>query len=387
MTHQNRQTTDPDQIHRFIERLFLRLPVKLRDKSGEYPIKVLQFDGTLLSISKPERAGGLRLLVVSHKEHQILAECKVMESGETDIERLKPTKLHIRPKVRQEERVQVRGGECILSSCLTQNSIPERLGSMNKKREAITQIYKNAFEERLPPGAIVNIILRKSGRLDHRMRPMQQQYKAIFAPHMKEKIKWATLNMGNFLSFTDYEKVLRYDDIPKVIISEVCEPLWFHSLYLYGYVQVFLRNMLTEENYDIISKLTRQLEVDFVGHDCLPKNRNYCRVLDINHQGLSFLHPHAPRVLKDFMPGESIIFDLYFTNDIKASFTGVIKNIKSEEKAHRFGVQLDPMTPDRYDILDEYLKSLKNTETNTATPPEPPPTKSSESDENQSRAS
>ncbi len=357
-TSAKKQTNDPAQLHAVITKLFTRVPVRLLFKNGsDAPTMVLAYESGLLRIEAPVLESKVRLLTLKHRESHLILECIVVsrdEAGET----LRPVRLHIRNFIRSEKRhpVGATGGP-VVTSCLAINAFPQHLASMNKKRDVLLRVYTGTLAEKFSEKSYIKIQLRRTSRMDHRMRLLHQWQRPIFAPDIRERAPWAVVDPNRFIRFEDYETILRYESPPKEIISELTQPLWYRGLYLYGFVQILSEQVLTEDQQEYLGRLAQQMEKDLEGYECLPMNPVTCPLVDISRHGLAFLHPHNANIIKAFMPGENIIFDLNLPGREPASYTGVIKNIRALEKAHRFGIQLDDMSPEQEQNLAEYLEA------------------------------
>ena len=361
MSQTHRQTNDPLQMHKVIEHAFVRGTVHLRDRNGESSTRVLRYQRPVLEIEVPPAdqndQARVRLLTVDHNDHLLLLECGVLKrNGGTEI--LKPARLHIRAKQRSETRHKISHGEATepyITGCIPVASIPSSLASLDARRDAIIRVYSMALRERYLEGAEVKVLLRRSNRLDHRMRPMFHRPKPIFAPHRFEEEHWMRPGVENFVPFTEYRKIRSYDDVPRTFVSEIAEPLWFRGQYLYGYLQVIHREVMDDEMYTAIHELARKLELDMEGYECLPRNPTRCEVEDLSHSGVGFVVSRNSPHIKGFMPGEAIFFQLCLPGQEPLELGGVIQNVKNQETGFRFGVEITRIGPEASQILDTYL--------------------------------
>lgn len=361
MSQNHRQTNDPAQLQKVIEQVFLKVPVRLRDRNGETAARILRYQQPILEIELPatDAEARIRLLTLEHRDHLMMLECGVLKRNEKS-EYLKPVRLHIREKQRIETRFKINHGdskEPYITGCLPVASIPTLLSSLDAKRDAIVRVYSMALREKYADGAEVKVLLRRSNRLDHRMRPMLTLQKPIFAPDRFEESYWLQAGMEDFVPFNEYRKIRTYQDIPRAFVSEVSEPLWFRKQYLYGYLQVIHRERMDREMYDAIHNLARKLELDLEGHECLPRNKTRCEVEDLSHSGVGFLVPRNSPFIKGFMPGEAIFFSLCLPDQEPMELGGVIQNVRNQENGFRFGVEIARMRPEDTRILDAYLSA------------------------------
>ncbi|MEQ9362705.1 MAG: PilZ domain-containing protein [Leptospirales bacterium] len=361
MSQNHRQTNDPAQLRKVIEQVFVSAPVRLRDRTGETEAKILRYQQPILEIQSPAVDGEarVRLLSLEHGEHLLLLECGVLKRNGAS-EYLKPVRLHIRPKQRSETRTKIDHGasrEPYITGCIPVASIPAQLASLDARRDAIIRVYSMALREKYPEGAEVKVLLRRSNRLDHRMRPMLALQKPIYAPDRFEESQWLREGMEDFIPFGEYRKIRTYQDIPRTYVSEVSEPLWFRSQYLYGYLQVISKEMMDREMYDGINNLARKLELDLEGYECLPRNKTRCEVEDLSPSGVGFLVPRNSPHVKSFMPGEAIFFSLRLPEQEPMELGGVIQNVRNQENGFRFGVEITRIRVEDSRGLDAYLSA------------------------------
>jgi hypothetical protein len=357
MSQNHRQTNDPDQLQKVIEQVFSVAPVRLRDRNGETDAHILRYHQPILEIALPPVEARIRLLTLDHRDHLLMLECGVLKRNDAS-EYLKPLRLHIRAKQRSETRFKVDHGgstEPYITGCLPVATLPTALSSFDARRDAVIRVYSLALRERFPEGCEVKVLLRRSNRLDHRMRPIMHYRKPIFAPHRFEEGHWLMAGMGDFVPYSEYRKVRTYEDVPRSFLSEVSEPLWFRGQYLYGYLQVINRAVMDLEQYGVVQQLARKLELDLEGYECLPVNHTRCEVEDLSHSGVGFMVPRNSPHVKGFMPGEAIFFTLCLPDQSPLQLGGVIQNVKNLEAGFRFGVEISRISVEDSQILDSYL--------------------------------
>lgn len=354
-----RRTKDPEQLKKLIEHLYCKLDVSLRHADGDFPVRVLGFANNTLEIDGPPVEGSERILKVENREHLMLLECEFIESREAGRESVRPVALELRKKQARDPRVAVdeeQSRTLWISGCLPQATIPAAMGSLNKKRDVIVRVYANALREALgEEDHIVSIHLRRSNRLDHRMRPMAARRAAIFAPSRYEELFVDDVDLSCVLPFEDYVRIRSYDDYPRTIVSEISYPLWFRKTYLYGYIQILGKRQLGAPAMELAAQTARKLETDLLGYECLPKNPLRCPILDFSHTGIGFLLPNHSPYVKSVMPGEPLILDVHWPDEALSTITGVVKSMKNMERAYRIGLQLDPMTPETTTLIETHV--------------------------------
>ncbi len=354
---ESRVTNDPGQLARVIQNVFLKRAPLLRDEFGEGSVELQEYrDGVLFAKhGRPEAR--VRLLFLLHGDHLLVLECGVDERMATGVEKLRPRKLHLRPP-RRAERMPIsseQGENVFATGCVPVDAIPEALNHMNRKRDRVLEVYGKALGERLPSGSTVDFRLRRTQRLDPHMRAMQLAHRPIFAPHTSDTTFWALMDPATFVPFEQYAEVRRYED-DKELRSEIAVPLWYRDLFLYGYVYVRATEPLTLPAFQVASAIAGRVHEEFTKHGCLPQSNARCTLLDISRTGAGILYPHRSGYHKAFMPGAEVLIDLKLGEAGDISCLGVLKNIRSLEHAHRFGIEFAPLSPAQEELLTVFLE-------------------------------
>ncbi len=346
MSNEPLKVNDPGQLRQIIEKLFLRLPVLLKEKEREVGVQITGFQSDLLEIVHDRPNSNVRIITLRHNDQLLLLECTVVEKNSAGNELVKPIRLHLHRQVRKLVRLEVPAAVegPLVTGFITVAMFPEKLSQNNETREALVRIYREKLKHTYPE---VSIVLRKSIRMDVRMRIMNQNGRSVFAPDRKDPIAWGPLiasDLDNkFITFRDYEEIRNYEKLDDLIVSEISIPIFYRDFYLYGYVQVLSGKQMTQEDYRIISAAAKSLGADFEKRGSLPDNKEKCPVLDINRAGIGLLHPPNSPALKSFMAGQEVIFDMEFPgpDPTREAFRGIIRNIRPLEKAYRIGVQFE----------------------------------------------
>jgi len=355
MEQEIKRINDPQQLRQIIQKLFLRLPVTLKQKDGSFPATVVSYDNSVIEIYHTRPDAPSRLLALSHGEHNMFLECLVQGRNDKGNELVKPSRLHLQRQIRSEKRIKVDHSNVLLiSNCLAIKSIPESFAVMNEKRDMLLSAYRGQISKMYPNSEIV---FRVTYRMDPRMRLIASANKPIYIP---DRTMAKVADPRRFIPLEEYKKTVRFDKMPDTCVGEVTEPLFYNKAYLFGYICVFSEKEITETDYDVIAQMGRDLESELLTSGTFPQNPEKCPVVDINTSGVGFMHPHNPAVMRNLMPGEHILFELGI-GDTREYFNGVIKNMKSFEKAHRMGVQFENITALQKERLDEYIKGITKT--------------------------
>ena len=353
MSEDVKKVNDPDQLRQICARVFTRLPVHTKIGDRVAPIRVLSYDEPLLSIEHNQQDAELRLLIVNHDQHLMLLECKVMEKTGPGREKLHPLRLHLKRKIRKQKRISLASdsGKLVVDDLITLRSIPESLGRVDEKTDSP---FKEALAELKTIQSIARLTVRKSFRLDNRMRAMMARNVPIFVPDR------TTGKAPDFpvITMDEYKKILNYEDHPDRILSEVSIPILFKGLYLMGVATIISSEPMTDHHFDGVKEIVQKLEKEILDRRIVPYNPEHCPVVDINAGGAGILHPHNPSVMKGFLPGEEVTFDLHFPGEKAHPVLGNIRNIKSLERAHRIGLEFQEPDDDLRTDLEDFLKQV-----------------------------
>ncbi|MBL8022513.1 MAG: PilZ domain-containing protein [Leptospirales bacterium] len=356
MTADRQKVNDPEQIRQIVERLFVRVPVTLMEKAGESPVSLLKYENQLIEISHDRPASNARILGVRQNDQLLYLECRVVQTNSSGNELVQPVCLHLHRQVRREPRTEVPENATapVIKSFISIGMFSENLTQSNNTRDMLVKIYNDRIRKLFPEAGIV---LRKTVRMDARMRLMNQNAKSIFAPSRSDPTVWHDLpdeSGARLVTFQEYEEIRNYDKLSENIVSEICVPLLYRDYYLYGYIQVLSDKELTAKQFMSIVTAGQTLEQEFEKRGCLPENKERCPILDINRSGVGLLHPPNSPVLKNFMAGQQVIFDMEFPGGSRDTLRGIIRNIRPLEKAYRIGIQFDE-SAQQSERLNAYL--------------------------------
>ncbi len=356
-----KRINDPEQLRQIAERVFTKLPVQLQDKTGIFPVSVQGTeDDTLLIIHNQPEAPS-RLLVLTHNDNKMFLECRVHLRHDDGKELVKPVRLHLKKLVRRQKRMQLPKGDnrvAWITEVVPMKSIPESLSAYNNNRDMLLKAYQEQLRIFFTDAEIV---FRKTFRMDMRMRIMSNLQKSIFVP---TRMNPNLIDGTRFASYEDYKKIIQYDHLPDNIISEITEPLTYKNLYMFGYMKILSDRELTLEDVEKVQEISRDFETEILNQELLPRNLERSVVVDITTGGVGFMHPHNPAIIRNFMPGEHIVFDIHLPNGKILSVSGLIRNMKSLEKAHRIGIEFENLTMEQKAELIMYIDGINNHKNN-----------------------
>jgi len=357
-----RQIGDLEQIYKIIDQLYLKGEVNLTLEGGSIAVKLTaQSGGKIAAVYAAEvDAAKERLLRLLTREHLMVLQCRVAGRQSERMEQLEPYRLHLQARPPRIERAAVPEKKVLyVTGLVSLDSFIDRLSSINHKRDNVIEYCTSKLKQKFD---LVSIELRRSYRLDPRMRLMDSLKKPIFAPDRNDPEKWqlsARVSFAEqFVSYSDYRSLDQYGNIPAGAVSEIDVPLSYRNLFLYGFIQVYSTHVLQAEDYLFVERYARSLEKEMESQGLLPTNTEKSPVVDLNLSGMGIMHPHNASVLRDFQVGDEVIFDMHFPRLPAIAFPGVVANAKSLEKTHRIGIQFKDLKEEQISRLRATLREL-----------------------------
>ncbi|MBE7437920.1 MAG: PilZ domain-containing protein [Spirochaetales bacterium] len=359
---ETRHIGDVAQIARVVDQLYMKGEVNLSLNGSLMAVTLTHLDGGRITAvyareveSAPERL--LRLLT---REHQMVLQCRVVARNSDRIEELEPFRLHLQNRAARGERAAVPEKKVLyVTGLVSLDSFIDRLSSINHKRDTIIEYCIDKLKQKYD---FVRIELRRSYRMEARMRLMDSLKKPIFAPDRTDADKWQLSARvafeEQFIGYGDYRSLDQYGNIPAGMQSEIDVPLSYRNIFLYGFIQVFSTHNLQADDYIFIERYARSLEKELESQGLLPSNPEKSPVVDLNLGGIGIMHPHNSSVLRDFQVGDEVIFDLHFPRMPALAFPGVVANARSLEKAHRIGIQFKDLKEEQTSRLQATLREL-----------------------------
>ncbi|MEQ8352367.1 MAG: PilZ domain-containing protein [Leptospiraceae bacterium] len=354
MSEDVRKVNDPEQLRQICAKIFTRLPVRIKDGNQVESVRVRNYEAPLLTVEHNRPDAEIRILIVNHDQHLMLLECRVQERLEPGKEKLHPVRLHLKRKIRKQKRVSLASdsGKLVVDDLITLRSIPEGLSRVDEKTDSP---FKEALAQLKTIQSIARLTVRKSFRLDNRMRAMMARNVPIFIPDRTSgKVPGFPV-----ITMEEYRKILNYEPHPDQILSEVSIPVRFKGLYLMGVATIISSEPMTDHHYEAVEEIVKSLEKEILDRHIVPSNPEHCPVVDINSGGAGILHPHNPHVMRGFLPGEEVTFDLHFPGEKAYAVQGSIRNIKSLERAHRIGLEFEDLPGEVQSELEEFLRQVQ----------------------------
>ncbi len=352
-----KKISDPKQVHDITQKLFCRKPVQIQDKTGNHPVRIKDYSNGKLQLIHNLNDATVRLLSLNHGEHRLFLECRIEKRDPDGTETAMPVRIHMRRQIRREKRVHISEGNAKvlwITDVITMKSIPDSMSGYNTRRDQIMQGFRDKLRKIF---VISDIIYRKTFRMDNRMRVMSNFGKGIYVQN--RNFPQVGIN-GKTIPFEEYRKIIQFDKLAESIIAEASVPLMYKNIYLFGYAMVHSTEDMDPSHYEKLEYFCRELVKEFHRSELFPRNPEHCIVTDMNYSGVGFMHPHNPAYIRGLMPGEHIMFDMHIPSGETMAFTGVIRNMKSFEKAHRIGVEFENLNQEQRTHLEKYFEHLKN---------------------------
>lgn len=356
-----RRIIDHTQLHQIVEKLFCRLPIHAIENNQKHIVKVLECRPPLMEIFHQLPPGQARRLVLDKDNNTMLLECTVMERTARGGEILKPVRLTLTNRgVRHEERVAVAGG---IEAGAILNAIPHAEfyrfnAATHANRDAVRAQYLTALRNLLPQ-AEIKIDLQKSSRLSVRMKKLQDFRLPIFAPRIGIDRQGTDLDLVA-LPRSEHQQVIRADGLPADTGSEICEPIYYRGVFIFGYAQAYLtEGEFSLHQYHSLRQFVRRMEADFEARRCYPTNPAQGKLSDISHGGAGFLFPMTRTLMSPASVGDKIVFDVNFSPENKSTFSGRIASASAQETGKRYGIEFDFLSEGNEKALVQVIPAQK----------------------------
>ncbi len=351
MATEGKWVNDPDQLDQLIQKVYCRVPVILHTKEKEQvPAQIERLGPCKIAIKSNAQPGSARILAARLQDGLILLECIPEGTLPDGREVCHAKRLH--RTLRKEPRTEIGQNRLIVTGVIPSRQIPEYMASGDLRRDNFLGVVERELKSSLGEA---QIFLRKTVRLDFRMRAMQTGCRSIlFSPETVSPDE-------RFVPWQEYEQILSYDKLPKGIVSEISVGLFYKKNFIYGYIRAFSHNTFTLTEFDQVSAMARKVEKFIEDSGMLPSNPEKCVVLDLSMSGAGILHPQSQIVMQKFMPGEPVLMDIHFPGG-PLNFSASIRNIRSLENAHRLGIEFDTLDETRQAALEAALGTGTKTE-------------------------
>ncbi|MDZ4725801.1 MAG: PilZ domain-containing protein [Leptospira sp.] len=358
----NKEISDQDGILKVISALFGKLPVTIVADGKEIPVKVIALKNKALIINTiakfPSKA---RILTLVHNGNKFVAQLTLIGGDGNGIEILQPLKITILPATRQGNRVEVNqssNANMTITNLINVIDVTKAIGFDDKKVDAILLAYRSKLSKIYPNSSIY-----LASRPDNRLRLMQHYDKSIYIVDRKSK---ATANPV-YLPFDEYLRIFDTSKLSDELISEIAIPLRYKGYVSLGYVQILSNTPLDNEAFSQVQLFSQAVARDIIATGVFQESKEICPVVDLSSGGISFLHAPTRAFSRNVTMNGTIIFDLIMNQNSRATFRGIIKNIRNQETNYRVGCQFYNTNVRDSEILEEFLGITHPTE-ETAVP-------------------
>lgn len=346
----DKEINDIDAIIKVISALFGKLPVHIIHNGKEVSVKIIALKNQSLIISNQlQFANKARILTLVHNGSKFITQFLLIGGDGNGIEVLQPIKISIVPATRQGNRVEVANAASSamrVTNLINVLDVTKAIGFDDKKVDALLLSYRSKLSKLFPDSSIFF-----AGRADNRLRMMQHYDKAIFVIDRKNK---STANPA-YLPFDEYLRIFNTSKLPEHLISEIAVPIRYKGYVSMGYVQILSETSLDLEALERINVFSQAVARDIISTGVFQETKENCQVMDLSSGGISFLHAPTRAFSRNVTMNGTIIFDLIMTNEKRATFRGIIKNIRNLETNYRVGCQFYNTNPSNLEILEEYL--------------------------------
>ena len=189
--------------------------------------------------------------------------------------------------------------------------------------------------------------------MDTRARMLADTGKHIFVPDTKSPESVT----DEFIPFSEHVHLMRQGKGLTKFMSEICVPLKYRNIVIYGYLQIMHMEKTDVNDYNLVLLAAEKFCKEIEAADIFNESRLKSSILDISGTGFSFSHPQSKHFGKLFSIGGTILFDMYEEEKSLGTFRAVVRNIKPLEKLFRIGCQFFHMA-DEHTIVDDLMKKF-----------------------------
>lgn len=356
-----RKVVDSTQLHQISEKLFCKLPIHLIHNNQRVQVRAFNYNYPHFEIQHNLPAIESRTLLLEKDDNSIMLECTIVSRTEHGTELVKPLQLYLSKRdVRHENRTNLTeagGGTGIVIHCIPHKEFYLLNAATNDARDRLLQQYVAAIKG-LIPDAAVKISLQRRNRFSVRMKKLIDFNLPVFAPIMEHERQGDNLSLAA-IPFTEYNQIMRTDGLPGDFMGEICEPLRYRGSFVVGYVQALTHAPANLKQYHSIRQIARRLEIDLDKKNIFPQNPITGKIIDISPNGIGFNYSTQRNLMSSVSVGDKVAFDARLTPEGMTTLSGKVMNISAQEKAMRFGVELEHVSEDARKAIDIMIASSK----------------------------
>jgi hypothetical protein len=350
------EITNATFILKMIETVYRQFPIYSISAGKPKHIKIVEVNHKGVFIQAPgenhkslERS--LFLINEGSLHHFIF---KIIGVDAYKIELLYPVSLSISKATRATERYPVATAPLFISNIINQTMIPQDLSNDSMKVESIinpfVQQLKSLFSE---------VIIFIHERMDGRIKIMADSGKSIFIPDCKSPDSVP----DSFIPYNKYIHLMKLG--MREFQSEICVPLTYKNIFLFGYLQVLNSKRMEMKDYDLIQSIANIISKEIAVSGIFNDSKFIASIMDISSIGLSFPHPQSRHFGKIFSIGGTILFELFEENQSLGTFRAIVRDITPLEKMFRIGCQFFQISEEDKilsQLIKKYFPSIQKEE-------------------------
>lgn len=346
----SREITDVGSIFKMAEGLFKQFPIYVIINGKPKQIKVIGMKNQAVVIQSPDDNPNptQRLLLLTNAGNLLQFNFKVTTKDPRGLEILTPMLLTIKPASRSTNRYQVNKAPIHVTNIISQTMIPHDLADDTMKVENLMKPYVQKLK-----GKYTEVEFFVHERMDPRARLLSDSGKHIFIPDTKNPDSVT----DQFIPFSEHVHLMRQGKGLSKYASEICIPLKYRNIFIYGYLQVLHLEKTDINDYNLIAAAAERFCKDIENADIFNESKLKSSILDISGSGFSFSHPQSKHFGKIFSIGGTILFDMYEEEKSLGTFRAVVRNIKPLERLFRIGCQFFHIS-DEHKVIDDLMKKF-----------------------------
>ncbi|MCB1175386.1 MAG: hypothetical protein KDK39_17560, partial [Leptospiraceae bacterium] len=296
-------TSDANRIERIITELFLDRQISiLSAQARSSSARIRDYQQNRIELVHSLERQQAYILMVDHNGHDFFLKCRTLEHGD-QVSILQPERILIKPGQRREVRHRIdenNADQAQVRNIMLYGDFLKSFAVLQPKRDKQIRISEVALREIMPLDIHVEFVLRKSAHMNLRMRSMSRQQLPIFVPDKNNPGNWYGGDEYTFITFQDYEKLMRSEERNRNFLSEICEPLRYKDEITFGYVQVTSLENLNIGHYKVVQHVARQLESFIIKNQQIPVLKSAGQVVDVSRNGLAFTHPMQKDIFQKY---------------------------------------------------------------------------------------
>ncbi len=345
-----KEITDPATIFKMTETLFKQFPVYIIVDGKPKQVKVIAMKNLGVLIQSPDNNPNPteRFLLLTNAGNLLRFTFKVNTKDPRGIELLNPVSLIIKPATRTTNRYQASKAPIYITNVISQAMVPHDLSDDAMKVESFMKPYIQKLKAKFTE---VEFFVHE--RMDTRARMLVDTGKHIFVPDTKSPESVT----DEFIPFSEHVHLMRQGKGLSKFMSEICVPLKYRNIVVYGYLQILNLEKTDLNDYKLVLLAAEKFCKEIEEADIFNESRLKSAILDISGSGFSFSHPQSKHFGKLFSIGGTILFDMYEEDKSLGTFRAVVRNIKPLEKLFRIGCQFFHMA-DEHTIVDDLMKKF-----------------------------